>query len=303
MIRSLKIYCDLVQTRHFTETARRNYLTQSGVSRHLRALEASLGRRLVERSRPLRLTRAGEQVYELGQEVLRAYAKMERALQEPPKEVSGHLALSAIHAVGLYDLPPYIATYLKRYPKVNLLLSYLKPPEIYEGVLQGRLDLGLVDYPRPHPKLEIRLWTNEQLVLITPATHSLAGRKQITLKQLDGQPMIAFQPGLPMRKAVDDALREARVNVHVVNAFDNVEIIKGAVEVGLGLAIVPRVSVEHEVRDETLKSLGLKDSSLVRPIGIVTHKERELSLPAQKFIDTLLSRGDRAVERALRTSR
>ncbi len=289
MIRSMKIYCDLVETKSFTETGRRNYLTQSGVSRHLRTLEAGLGRRLVERSRPLRLTQAGEMVYGLGQELLGVYRKMEQALQNPPAVVVGHLQISTIHAVGLYELPPYIATFHTHYPKVNLFLSYLKTPEIYEGVLRGSLDVGLVDYPKPQSRLDIQLWESEQLGLIVPPTHALARRRWASLTALNGQPVIAFQSGLPMRKAVDGALRAARVKIRVVNTFDNVEIVKRSVEVGLGLAIVPRVSVEHEVRNGTLKLLDFKEGALTRPIGIVTRRGRELSLPAQKFIDTLLS--------------
>ncbi len=84
MIRSLRIFCDLVATQSFTEAAHRNYLTQSALSHHLKALEEKFGQRLVERGRrQIRLTRAGVLLLEAGQDILRRYEQFENALKEP----------------------------------------------------------------------------------------------------------------------------------------------------------------------------------------------------------------------------
>ncbi len=291
MIRSLRLFCDLVQTQSFTETARRNYLTQSAVSHHLKSLEEKFGHRLLERGRRrVRPTRAGALVLEASQEILRRYAQLESALKHPTTDVSGRLRVGSIYTVGLYALPQHAAAFLKRYPKVDLQLAYFKDEDIYEAVLADRLEIGIVDYPKPHPRLTITLFRKEPVVLIVAPTHPWAAKKSIRLAQLHGQPFIVPQAEFP----VDEILSKTSIRVKVAHAFDNIEITKRAVEVGLGLALVPSNTVVEEVRTGRLKALELAEGPFERPIGILTRTRAELSVPAQKFIELLTGPAARA---------
>ena len=284
MMRSLRLFRDLVQTQSFTETARRNYLTQSAVSHHLKALEQQFGRRLIERGRKqVRLTRAGVLLLEAGQDILRRYEQLERAFQEPTTEVAGPLRVGSIYTVGLYELPEYTTAFLKRYPNVNLLLTYLKNAEIYEAVLADQIDIGIVEYPKPHPQLTSTPFIKERVVLIVPPAHPWATKSRIHLAQLHTQPFIVPQAEFP----IDEILRKTKIRVKVVHAFDNIQITKRAVEVGLGLALVPRVTELDEVRHGKLKALDLMEGPFERPIGLLVRKRAELSLPARKFLDLL----------------
>ena len=286
MIRSLRLFRDLVQTQSFTEAARRNYLTQSAVSHHLKTLEETFGQRLVERGRrQIRLTRAGVLLLEASQDILQRYEQFENALKEPTTEVAGRLRIGSIYTTGLYELPRYTTIFLKRYPKVDLLLTYLKSVEVYEAVLADRIEMGIVDYPKPHPQLAITLFKKEQVVLIVPPTHPWATKKRIRLAQLHGQPFIVPQAEFP----VDEILRKTDIRVKVMHAFDNIEITKRAVEVGLGLALVPRMTVVDEIQRGKLKALEITEGPFERPIGLLTRKRAEVSLPARKFIDLLIA--------------
>ncbi|MBI3321072.1 MAG: LysR family transcriptional regulator [Candidatus Omnitrophica bacterium] len=287
MIRSLRLFRDLVQTQSFTETAHRNYLTQSAVSHHLKTLEQQFGHRLIERGRKqVRLTRAGVLLLEAGKDILGRYEQLERSLKEPTTEVAGPLRVGSIYTVGLYELPGYTTAFLKRYPKVNLLLTYLKNSEIYEAVLTDQIEIGIVEYPKPHPQLAITPFIKERVVLIVPPRHPWATKSRIRLAQLHAQPFIVPQAEFP----VDEILRKTKIRVRVVHAFDNIEITKRAVEVNLGLALVPRVAVLDEVRYGKLKALDLSEGPFERPIGLLVRKRAELTLPARKFIDLLVAR-------------
>ena len=290
MIRSLRLFYDLVQTQSFTEAAHRNYLTQPALSHHLKALEGKFGHRLVERGRgQIRLTRAGMMVLEASRDILQRYDQLEHALKKPTDEVAGRLTVGSIYTIGLYELPRYTGEFLKRYPKVDLLLTYLKELEVYEAVLTDRIEIGIVDSPKPHPQLMITPFKKERIVLIMPPHHPWAGKKQIRLAQLHGQPFIVPQAEFP----VDEILQKTHIRVKVMHAFDNIEITKRAVEVGLGLALVPRITVADEVQRGKLKALELADGPADRSIGLLTRKRAELSVPAQKFIDLLLVPGNK----------
>ena len=286
MLRAFRIFRDLVTTQSFTEAARRNYLTQSAVSHHLKTLEQTFGQRLVERGRgKIRLTRAGVLFFEASQELLKRYEQLEGALKSPLGEVTGHLRVGSIYTTGLYQLPRYTANFLKRYPKVELLLTYLKDVDVQDAVLADRIEIGIVDSPKPHPQLTITPFKKERVVLIVPPKHPWAAKKKVSLAQLQDQPFIVPQAEFP----VDEILRGTNTRVKVAHAFDNIEITKRAVEVGLGLALVPQITVADEVRYGKLKALELAEGPFERTIGIITRKRAELSLPARKFIDILIT--------------
>ncbi len=289
MIRSLQIFMDLVESQSFTETGRRNYLTQSAVSQHLKALETKFGQQLLERGRQrVSMTPAGRLIYEAAKEIVWRYQRLERALERPPAEVSGALRIAAGATVGLYELPPYLAEFLKQYPNVALKLVYGSITEVYDAILANRADVGLVSFPEPHPQLIIQLFKRDRLVVIVPPAHPFASQKRISLKRLDGQPFIAIQEG-PIREAFDSMLEQARARVRVVHEFDHIDLIKRAVEAEAGVAIVPRKTVVNEVQARTLVQLEITEGPFAHSIGILTRRGVERSLSAQKLITALLS--------------
>src|SRR5205085_5127402 len=110
-IETLKIFCDLVETRSFSEAAERNFVTQSAVSQQVRGLEAKFKRRLLERvrgRRELHLTREGEVFYQASREVLAAYGRLEEGMRQLSGTVGGTLLVATGYRVGLHEVPPVL---------------------------------------------------------------------------------------------------------------------------------------------------------------------------------------------------
>lgn len=290
MIHTLKLFCDLIDLKSFTKAGKRNDLTQSAVSQQLKSLEQKLGQRLIERaSRRIAPTAAGRTVYDAAQHILWRYRQMERALAAPSTDVTGALRVAASLTVGLYELPAHLAEFLRQYPKVDLRVTYLHPSEVYEAILGGQADVGLVAFPAPHPQLIIQVFKKDRLVVIVPPSHPWAALKRIALKRLHGQPFIAMEAGSPMRQAVDRLFKRANIRVGILHEFDNLELIKRAVEVRSGLSIVPLKTVETEIRAGTVTPLDILDGPIFYPVGILTQRQQERSLAAQKLIAALLA--------------
>ncbi|HVN85879.1 MAG TPA: LysR family transcriptional regulator [Candidatus Binatia bacterium] len=287
-IETLRVFCDVVETGSFSAAASQNYITQSAVSQQLRALESRYQCSLLERSRHgAKPTPAGEILYRVSREILEKYQEIETQLQETGKIVAGNLRVAIVYSVGLHELPPYLKEYMRAYPQVNVHVEYARPNKIYDSVIAGQIDLGIVTYPQKHPQIQSVPWREDRLVLACPPEHPFASLKKVSIAKLSTENFVAYEHDIPTRKATDQLLRDHGVTVNYAGEFDNIETIKRAVEIGLGIAIVPLASIQYELDHGTLKALQLAEATLQRPLGIIHKKGRHLSPAAVKFIEAL----------------
>lgn len=287
-IETLKVFCDVVETGSFSTAASQNFITQSAVSQQLRALEAKYRCKLLERSRGgAKPTPQGEILYRASREIIDRYREVESELQHSCDVIGGHLRVAIVYSVGLHELPAYLKEYLRAYPEVNVHVEFSRPNKIYENVIAGQIDLGIVAYPQKHPQVSVAQMREDHLVLACPSEHPLASAKRIPVSRLEGETLVGYERDIATRKATDQMLRTHHVNVRYNGEYDNIETIKRAVEIGQGLAIVPLPAVRHEVEHGTIKVVRLSDETLLRPLGIIHKRGRQLSPAAVKFIEVL----------------
>lgn len=289
-IETLKIFCDLVETRSFSQAAERNFITQSAVSQQVRALEEKFKKRLLERvrgRRDLHLTQAGEAFYENSREVLAAYGRLAEGMDRLNDTVSGTVRVATVYSVGLHELPPVVRQFMSSYPQAKIDLEYSRTTRIVRDVLSGAVELGVVAFPEKRRGLEVVTLDGDRLVLICSPAHPFARRKKVSAADLQGQDFVLFERDIPTRRATDRVLRAHGVTVHRVAEFDNIETIKRAVEVGLGVAVVPRPSVLDEQRSGQLAVIPLSEAEWKRSVGIIYRSDRVLGTAALKFIELL----------------
>jgi DNA-binding transcriptional LysR family regulator len=296
-IETLKIFCDLVESKSFSQAAEANFVTQSAVSQQVRGLEERFRRRLLERvrgRREVRLTEGGEAFYEESRQVLAAYARLEERLRALTGTVSGTVRVATVYSIGLHELPPAVRRFMALYPEAKIDLEYSRTTRIVRDVLAGTVDLGIVAYPEKKRGLTVVPLGGDRLVLICQPGHALAAHKKLRARDLAGQDFVLFERDIPTRRATDKILRAHGVAVRRVAEFDNIETIKRAVEVGFGAAIVPRASVVDEQRTGQLAAVPLAEAEWTRSIGVVYRSDRTLGTAARKFIELLRERDDGA---------
>ena len=284
---SLKVFCDLVETKSFTKAAQANDVTQSAVSQTISALEGHFKSLLVERSKKnFRLTSEGQVLYDYAKRLLQTYGAIHSKMQELKNVISGTIRLSTVYSIGLHDLPPYVKRFLQDYPEVNIHVEYRRASQVYEDVLANIVDLGLVAYPVHDSRLETVLLRKDRLVLACHPQHPFAKLKTVKFKAFNGQKFISFDPDTPTRKALDKIFKKHGVVAEHVMEFDNIETAKRAVEIDCGIAIVPEDTVRQEVANETLASVRLEGDNF-RQLGVIYKKSKVLS-PAMKELIALL---------------
>lgn len=289
-IESLKIFCDLAETKSFTKAAQINGVTQSAVSQQISSLETKFAATLIERSKKkFTLTKEGETLYKYSNQIVQSYDELRHKIQEIQNVVTGAIKVVTIYSIGLHELPPYLKKFLKKHPTVNVSVEYRRATQLYEDIISGMADIGLVAYPQKDPRLQVTSLAEDMLVLICHPDHPLAQKPRVKLSEIVSHKFIAFEPDIPTRRAIDKILRDRNVEVDHAMEFDNIETVKRAVEIDAGISIVPRSPVSQEVAKKTIAMVEIEDEQFYRPLAAV-HKKNKVLSPAMKEFLALLKK-------------
>src|SRR5262245_7782950 len=192
-VEALKVFCDIVRCRSFSQAARENNRTQSAASQIVRELEERLDAQLIDRStRPLQLTPIGQTYYEGVKGLVEQYLELEATIRQAQAEVAATVQVAAIYSVGLSDMGQLVERFRTANPGVRVQLEYLHPDRVYEKIHDGTADLGLVSWPRKARELTALPWREEEMVLTCGPNHPLARLRSVRPGQLAGQKYIGF---------------------------------------------------------------------------------------------------------------
>jgi DNA-binding transcriptional LysR family regulator len=287
-LKHLKVFCDVATTRSFSRAAALNGISQSAVTQVVQQLEKKLGAQLIDRSkRPFVVSRAGQICLQGYREALDRCAAVQQSVHSQVQEIRGRVRVAAIYSVGLYAMNRCMQDFIRRHPKVKVRLEFLPPARVYEAARKQEVDLGVVSYPRPSRSLSVVPLRAEGMVLVCSPGHRLARIRKVTVDQLRGEAFVAFEPGLIIRREIDQYLRRRRAMVDVVMEFDNIETIKQAVEIGAGISILPEPTVHSEVERGTLAIAPLSLGDLRRPLGIIHRARKAFSPSVASFVELL----------------
>ncbi len=291
-IQTFKVFCDLAETESFSKAAERNGITQSAVSQQVRAIEDQFCVRLIDRGRrAFCLTPEGQAFLASSREIVGAYDDLGSRMQKLQEVISGELRIATIFSIGLHELPPYLKRFRREFPLVDVKVDYRRSAQVYAAVQENRADVGLVAYPASRRGITASVFWRDRLVVICAPTHPLASKRKISMKDLDGEKFIAFEPDLPTRREVDRQLRQSAARVRVAFEFDNIETVKRAVEIESAVSIVPRTSVRSEAETGQLAVLELSEAEMWRPLGTLV-KKSSAGTPALREFLALLAKTD-----------
>lgn len=292
-IEALKVFCDLVETQAITLAAERNFVTPSAIRQQIRSLESKFTKKLLDRQNgrhELCVTPTGQAFYRQCKRVLAGFDELQNEMCGPAGSIGSRVRVAADYCVGLYDLPPKLGEFMKRFPAARIDLEYGRSPQIVRDVLDGTVDLGVVAFPERFNGLTCVPVDGGRMVLICSQCHEFAGRAEIDIDELSGHDLVLFERGMPTRRATDRIFRSHGVQIGKTLEFNNIETIKNATEVGLGMAIVPHRSVLNEERSKRLAVVPIAGAEWERSVGVIFPAGKTLPYSAKKFIQVLEDR-------------
>ena len=287
-IEMLKIFCDLADLRSFSKTAEKHLLSQSAVSQQLAQMELLHKCQLINRKkRPIELTRAGQLLYQAAKDIIERYEQLGSELNALKRSSASRINVAAIFSIGMHTLPDYVKKFMVNYPDVNVHIEYLSAQKIYELVLAGDVDIGLVAIPKRDKRLDVYDFVDEPLVLVCNPSHPLSNESEVDIHRLQFERFIAFEKDVPTRIWIDSILARYNIVVRPVMEFDNIETIKRAVEIKSGISIMPKTTILQEVSSGTIKAIPFSNENFIRPTGIIVRKGKILSQAGRYLIELL----------------
>ena len=285
---TLRLYYDVVRLRSFSRAAAAGGVSQSAASQAVQQLEAELDAILLDRSRrPLEPTAEGRGFYDACRGLLSGFEKARADLAASRQRVEGTVRVAAIYSVGLHDMSRHMQPFMAAYPNARVRLECLHPHKVVDAVLNDEADLGILSYPVASRALAVLPLREEPMLVVTHPSHPLARRRRVSPADLDGARFVAFDHDLPIRRAIDRALKQHGVKVDVAMEFDNVETIKQAIGIAAGISILPAPTVQKESEIKTLAAVELALPGLVRPVAIIHRRGRHLTAAVSRFIAQL----------------
>jgi LysR family transcriptional regulator, low CO2-responsive transcriptional regulator len=288
-LHKLEIFNTVSMEGSFSRAAERLRLTQPAVSQHIRDLEEKLGKELFRRgNRGVRLTPAGELLLDYTRCILRMLAEAESAIASLGELSQGQITMGATPGVGVYLLPGWVQTFRERFPEVVVTLNTDTTAGISAGVLNGLLDVGLVEGELSlTPPLNSIALQEIELFVVVGSKHKWWNSSEVPLSDLDGQAFIARTQGSDTRAWTDQLFTRNGISPRIVVEFDNPEAILQAVAAGAGISLLPDWAIPDRSAGARVRKIRVQGVRLNRTLRLIWSESRPLSLAAQAFLARL----------------
>lgn len=281
-LRQIEVFVSIARLENVSRAADRLAMSQSAASTALLELERHFDSPLFDRiGKSLRLNSTGRGFLPQAEDLLSRARALEGFL------AGGQLAPLAVGAtltIGNYLATLILAEYLRRYPNTQVELKVANTQRVVEQLLRFELDIGLIEGEASDPDLHFEPWLEDELVVFCAPTHPLAALKMARPADLSVQKWIVREPGSGSRALFDRAMRASEIAVDICLQLEHTEAIKRAVESGLGVGCLSRLSLREALRRGSLVEISTPALVLRRRFHFVWHRHRHISKAQEIFL-------------------
>lgn len=286
-VEDLRVFATVAAERSFSRAARKLRRTQPAVSQAIRRLEEGSGERLIDRSsRDGTLTDAGDLLLSYAQRILRLVEEATAGVQELRDVQKGRVVIAANEA-GVHALLPLFETFRRDHAGVMVDVRRVSSRQIPQEVLLRSVDFGVLTFTPPETELQSVLLASDELVLLVRPDDPIAKRKQITMEEMGRLTIIAHNDPSPARDQVLRLYEQRHAALNIRLSLPSLDGIKRAVEMGLGVALLPRRCALSEISRGQLAAVIVPELRSPRQVRFVYRKDSGLSHAAKAFLDVV----------------
>ena len=284
-LHELQVFQAVAAERSFSRAAARLHRTQPAVSQAIRRLEQELGERLFDRSsKGGRLTEAGTILLDYAERLSRLKEEAEGAVRELQELRRGRVVIG-VNEAAVHVLLPIVVQFREAHPGAQVEMRRVPSRQIPGQVLNRSLDFGLVTYAPGERGLRSVALGVDELVMLTHPTHPLARRRQITMGEFGRQTIIAHNDPSPRREQVLRLFEQKHAPINIQMSLPSLDGIKRAVEMNLGVALLPRRCALSEIARKQLAAVRVPQLRAPRDLRLIFRRTGESSHAADAFRD------------------
>ncbi|WP_275296720.1 LysR family transcriptional regulator [Brevibacillus choshinensis] len=284
-MRQLQSFKTVVDMNSFTKAAQALQYSQATITSHIQQLEDEVGMPLFDRlGKKIQLTSVGHEMYPYVVELLTSYSKIKH-LSSDDQTLKGELRIGASETITVYRLASVLSQFKRMYPEVTVSLINDNCLPLRERLHAGELDIAITLEPKVHdPQLSVEICSDEPLVFVEGFTHSAK-----TLKEANGECIIFSEKNCSLRRFFESLLIEQGISTSNHLEFTSMEAMKQCVANGLGISLMPYISVKALLQEQKMKVIEFPDKDLRFYAQISYHKNKWLSKAHKKFIEMVLA--------------
>jgi DNA-binding transcriptional LysR family regulator len=283
-LNQLEVLVAVAQQRSFSRAAETLYRTQPAISQAIRRLEQEVGESLFDRSsKDGTLTAAGRVLFDVAQQMLNLRHHAHTAVKELKDLNRGKLTISANEYTVSYLLP-IIPEFRARHPHIKIEVRRSLASRIASDILGRETELGILSFKPSDSAIASVAVLKDELVLIVPLDHPLARKGLVSVTELAAESFIAHNVKAHYREQVNRTFEKLKTPLNISMEMPTLEAIKRLVELGQGVALIPRLAVHSEVSHQQLVALQVREMKPERRLHLVYRKGAALSHAARAFL-------------------
>ncbi len=281
----IETFLEVAKLSSFSRAAERRFRTQPAISSQIRSLEEEVGAKLLDRSGGrVAVTAAGKVFQKYAEDTIEQRRVMLIALAEMHRIPRGEIVVSANEGTCLHILPEVFAEFKHQYPSVAVNVKRSEHQKILEALIENSCDFGVVSMPIKDKRYTVVPIHRDELVVITPFKHPLAGRNEGTLEEVAQYPLLLPKLGRT-RDTLEALFHERRLKPIISMELDSSELTKRFVAADVGISFISRSNISEELKAKTLSAFKIADVVLQRDLALVFRKDKALSRAALAFIE------------------
>ncbi|MFK7864952.1 MAG: LysR substrate-binding domain-containing protein [Pseudohongiellaceae bacterium] len=273
-IKQLKYICAVAEFRHFSKAAEACYVTQSTLSASIQDLESQLGAVIFERNKKsVLITPLGERLLHQARIILGDVEDFVAIANSNEEALAGEVRLGVIPTIGPFLLPTLLSQLREQYTKLKLYLREDMSANLVERLQQGKLDVIILAFPYPLPDIETTSLFKDEFLLCLPPGHQLEKSSKVKQRHLEGESLLLLEEGHCLRDHALEACKLEKADTDIVYQGNSLHTLVQMVANGLGVTLLPAMSVKGDVLGEThLKLKHFREENVSREIGMAWRK-------------------------------